>query len=513
MRALEQCADQRGLSYAQMMHRAGVGAAEVLLHRLDKPRCVLALIGPGNNGGDGLVCATHLARQGVDVRAFLLRPRNPDQDAVWREAAQAGITAITLSEDANLDTLRRWLVECDVALDALLGIGVARPISGDLQRVLAVLAERRAHPPRITLVALDGVTGMNHDTGALDPCAVSADLTLTFHAPKRGHYQMPAAHASGEVIVVPIGIETVCADVPVAVALADAAQVRDRLPHRSADANKGDHGRVWVIGGCADYVGAPALAAAAAYRVGAGLVTLAVPACVCAAASARCPEATFVPLPASPLMHDPVGAQEIATRLAQARPRDVVLVGPGMGQAPQTGEALALLFAALRARGAPMVCDADALNWLAAQPNWHQLLPPHSVLTPHPGEMARLCGATVADVQSDRVGWALRMAQVWGQVVVLKGAYTVLASPKGTGFVLPFANPALAVAGTGDVLAGCVAGFMAQGCDPFDAALCGAFVHARAGEAWRAQHGDAGLLASDLLASIPDVIQEIKTSA
>ncbi|MFN3705901.1 MAG: NAD(P)H-hydrate dehydratase [Thermoflexales bacterium] len=510
MRALEQCADRRGLSYERMMHNAGVGAAEALLRHLGKPQRVVALIGPGNNGGDGLVCAAHLARQGVEVRAYLLRARDPDLDAVWRDVARAISVSLVLADDPDLNTLRCWLAECDVVLDALLGIGVSRPISGDLQRLLAVLAERRAAPPAVALVALDGVTGMNYDTGALDPHTVPADLTLTFHAPKRGHYQMPAAQASGKLVVVPIGIDALCPDVPIAVALADAAQSRAHLPQRRPDAHKGDHGRVWVIGGCADYVGAPTLAALAAYRVGAGLVTLAVPQCVWPIAGARCPEATFVPPAEDVQALGPSAARLIAERLAQARAQDVVLLGPGMGQAPQTGEALARLCAVLRERGSPIVCDADALNWLAKQSQWHRLLPPQSVLTPHPSEMARLCATDVSAVQSDRVGWALRAAQQWGHVVVLKGAYTVIASPQGTGLVLPFANPVLAVAGTGDVLAGCIAGFMAQGCLPLHAALCGAFVHARAGQAWRDQHGDAGLLASDLLALLPDVLRELR---
>ncbi len=524
MRALERTADARGLSYAQMMQNAGQGAAQIIRQRLEawgiqRPR-ILVLVGPGNNGGDGLVCATALAHAGLTVQCYLLKPR-PEDDPVYLAARAAGLFMADAQNDMRLRVLHQMLSHANVIVDALLGTGVSRPIEGDLRAILREVSRRRRATdlPPCKLVALDGVTGMNYDTGELDPAAVPADLTIAFHAPKRGHYCFPAAQACGELIVASIGIQpdTVAGwrtdGAFPEVQLADEALVRERLPTRQRDAHKGTFGRVLVVGGCREYLGAPALAARAAYRTGAGLVALAVPEFVRPSAAVACPEAIFVPLPDADAYLGPTSHPPIAQWLASEARDSAVLLGPGLGQAPATSAFLDALLTSLQAeadRLRGLVCDADALNLLAQLPDWWARLPAQTVLTPHPGEMARLAQRSTADVQGDRIGCALRCAEAWGHVVVLKGAHTVIAAPDRRAIVLPFANPALATAGSGDVLAGCVAGLMAQGLAPFDAALCGAYLHGAAGERWRTAHGDAGLLASELASLIPDVIHALK---
>jgi NAD(P)H-hydrate epimerase len=395
-----------------------------------------------------------------------------------------------------------------------------------------VRGEAARHAALPVIVALDGVTGMNYDTGALDAHAVPADLTVTFHAPKRGHYCFPAAGANGELVVVPIGIEALnvtrsgqtsngqvqganqeLSALAEDVRLADDALIRSLLPRRRRDANKGTYGRVLVIGGCSDYAGAPTLAAAAAYRVGAGLVTLAVPRAIQSSAAVLCREATFVTLPGHPDHFSPEALPRLVETLDKLDDRHAIIVGPGMGQDPETQAFLKALFEQLMRRqgSARLVVDADALNLLATLPDWHTKLPPRAILTPHPGEMARLTGFTVKDVQADRIGCALQGAQRWGHIITLKGAFTVVAYSENSGIVLPYANSAMAVAGTGDVLTGCVAGVLAQGLSPHDAAVCGAYLHAEAGERWLNDHGDAGLLAGDLLALLPEALATLRT--
>jgi NAD(P)H-hydrate epimerase len=267
-----------------------------------------------------------------------------------------------------------------------------------------------------------------------------------------------------------------------------------------------------IIGGCSDYIGAPSLTARATYRVGGGLVAYAVPQTIKHIVASLCPEATFVPLPESQDMHAPSSLAHVERWLSNAKDA-VVAVGMGMGQADPSAAFLRALLAMLhtgRLDVCGVLCDADALNMLAKLPDWHAQLPPLTVLTPHAGEMARLAGATVAEIQGDRIGNALKYAKMWSHVVVLKGAHTVIAAPDQRAVVMPFSNPAMATAGTGDVLAGCIVGLMAQGLSPFDAAACGAYVHGEAGERWRAQHGDAGMLASDLLLLLTDVIHDLK---
>ncbi len=524
MRELERIADAHGLSYAQMMQNAGNGAAEVIRQRLGSEGAnlrVLVLVGPGNNGGDGLVCATALAKAGLMVQCYLFKPRR-DDDPVLVDARNQGIFMADAQNDMRLRVLHQMVTHAGVIVDALLGTGTSRPIEGALQDVLREVALRRRGdrtgrvPP--LLVALDGVTGMNYDTGALDSAAVPADLTITFHAPKRGHFCFPAAWACGELVVVSIGVEQLgiedwralsSLDSCSTVHLADEALIRALLPSRRPDSNKGSHGKVLIIGGCSDYIGAPGLAARAAYRVGAGLVTLAVPQAVKPAAAVACSEATFVSLPESDAVLTVDSLPRLVNWLGASGEGAAVVLGPGIGQASETAAFLDHLLDALaglpKTRG--LVCDADALNLLAQRPHWHTRLPPSTVLTPHPGEMARLAQTTVGEVQSDRIGQALRWADAWGHIVVLKGAHTVIAAPRHRGVVLPFANPAMATAGTGDVLAGCIAGLMAQGLAPFDAALCGAYLHGAAGERWRRGHGEAGMLAGDLTALLPEVMR------
>lgn len=520
MREVERRADASGLSYAQMMQNAGRGAARVILERLGRrvPSAgsaaamrAVVLCGPGNNGGDGLVCADELAeaaaRDGLPliIQVYLLRPRSED-DPVLAPLRRRGLFIADAENDMRLRVFRQLVAHADIVIDALLGTGASRPIDGVLRDMLREVRANR--PP--WLVALDGVTGMNYDTGALDPAAVPADLTITFHAPKRGHYCYPAAGACGELVALPIGITPAADDATVHVA--SDRGVSRRLPVRPADANKGTHGSVLVVGGCSDYSGAPALAAAAAYRVGAGLVTLAVPPAIQLVVAAHLREATYLTTPGSRGSLSIEALPRVSEWITSARERHGLLIGPGMGQSEPATEFLDGLLAQFEGEGrsARVALDADGLNLVAKLPDWPARLPRLTILTPHPGEMARLSGLSVAEVQADRIGCALRHAAQWGHVVVLKGAHTVVAAPDGMAVVAPFANPALAVAGTGDVLAGAIAGFLAQGLAPFDAAVCGVHVHAKAGDLWREQHGDAGMLAGDLLPLLPEAFQVIR---
>jgi NAD(P)H-hydrate epimerase len=533
MREIERAADAAGLSYSQMMQNAGRNAASVILQRLsewrarwisaaERPVRVLVLVGPGNNGGDGLVCACALHNAAaadpalnLEVQVYLLKPRAED-DPVFAPVRQRNLFCANAQDDLRLRVLHQMVTHADVIVDALLGTGVSRPIDGPLREVLDEVRATRGVRSAL-LVALDGVTGMNYDTGALDEAAVPADLSITFHAPKRGHYAYPAAKATGELVVVPIGADDMPGLPTGNVQCADDVGVAATLPTRAPDANKGSYGRVLVIGGCSDYAGAPTLAAEAAYRVGAGLVTLVVPHAIQLSAATWCREATFLTLHESEDHLRPEVLPRLAPVINKLDARHGLVIGPGMGQAPQTKDFLLGLCDFLKQQpnsahpdGIHAVFDADALNHLSTLPDWPTRLPTRSVLTPHPGEMARLTGMSVKDVQADRFACALEYSKRWGHIVVLKGAYSVVACPENYGIVLPCANSALAVAGTGDVLTGCIAGMLAQGLSAFDAALCGAYLHAKAGELWRQQHGDAGLLAGDLLPRLPDVLTTLR---
>ncbi|MBX7212955.1 MAG: NAD(P)H-hydrate dehydratase [Thermoflexales bacterium] len=526
MREVERAADAAGLSFAEMLANAGAAAAAEIWGRLsDEATRIVVLCGPGNNGGDGLVCADRLAEsvaaagRKLLVQVCLLRPRDA-ADPLLPPLSAAGVSVLSLDGEGAQRDLRAALLKADVIVDALLGTGVSRQVDGPLRDVLREVAQSRERgrrgrrPSRLrgaefspALVALDGPTGMGYDTGSLDSAAVPADLTITFHAAKRGHFCYPAAGARGELIVAKIGIERLASGEgttgaalraalrpPLSVAVLSDAEVADRLPSRRPDANKGSHGRVLIVGGSSDYIGAPALAAAAALRGGAGLVTLAVPDALRPTLAALVPEAVYAPATLA-------GLEKVAGLNA-------ALIGPGLGRADGGRAALGAFLtamAAMKTRLNGCVFDADALNLLSEDEALieYRLSALPSVLTPHAGEMARLTGLPVDEVQGDRIGVASRFAKEWRATVVLKGANTVVAATDGRAWVLDSANPALASAGTGDVLAGLIAGLMGQGLRPLDAALAGAAMHARAGEMWRAANGDAGLLASDLLPLLP----------
>ena len=508
MQAIERRADAAGHSFAAMMELAGRRVAEAILARYGRVSC-LVLAGPGNNGGDGLVCARYLHEAGATVHVYLWkRPTDPahDYEQHYTRLAALGVPAARAEDDPDFLALRDWLETTRVLVDALLGTGANRPIAGQLAALLTEVRQA-SHTTSATVVAVDCASGMNCDTGALDPHALTPALTVTFACAKRGHYLFPAAEAVGELIVADIGVDAALTE-DVSTFVLAAATIREWLPPRPANSHKGAFGKVMLAVGSEAYPGAPYLASAAAGRAGAGLVTVAALRSVWALVAAKLPEPTYLLLPDAAGPNGAVIAGEAATQVADALSGYRALVlGCGLGNTPATQRFVAdLLASALPAT----VIDADGLNCLAVRDDWPQRLPPACVLTPHPAEMARLCGLSVAEVMADRWELARRMATTWQCIVLLKGPYTVIAAPSGELAVLPVATPALASAGSGDVLAGVIGGLLAQGLTPFAAACTGAWLHGMAGVTCAEAIGVAGVAASDLLTALPRVQQHLR---
>lgn len=513
MQAIERRADATGHSFAAMMELAGRRVAEAILTRYGRVSCIV-LAGPGNNGGDGLVCARYLHEAGATVRVYLwkrLTDPTHDYEGHYAKLAMLGVPTARVEDDPEFLILRDWLESASVVVDALLGAGVNRPIAGQLAALLTtvqtVMQEMPA-PPEV--VAVDCASGMNCDTGALDPHTLSPTLTVTFACAKRGHYLFPAVEMVGELLVADIGIDAALLEDVQTFAL-DAALIRSWLPPRPAYSHKGAFGKVMLVVGSEAYPGAAHLASASAARAGAGLVTVATIRSVWALVAAKLPEPTYLLLSEAPGPNGAVIAAEAAAQAADALAGYRALVlGCGLGNTPATQR----LVAALLTHSLPAtVIDADGLNALAAQPDWAHHLPPQCVLTPHPAEMARLCGMSVAAVLADRWELARRMAAAWQCTVLLKGPYTVIAAPTGELAVLPVATAALASAGAGDVLAGVIGGLLAQGMTPFTAACTGAWLHGMAGMRCAEEIGVAGVTASDLLAVLPHTQQRLRCTA
>jgi hydroxyethylthiazole kinase-like uncharacterized protein yjeF len=539
MVAAEKAADASGkTSYPQMMETAGKAVADAIIERYPVEGLnVLVLVGPGNNGGDGLVAGRYLAEAGADVAFYLYKARNPEQDDNYAKIMAMGLFAVEAGHDQRYRVLRTRLNITDLVIDSLLGTGVTRPIGGELAKMMEQVqagingrsaqlaaeqktnlvslnnfnaeAQTRAEQSRsrrrekitsIPIVAVDCPSGLNCDTGALDKLALPAELTVTFAGPKRGHFIFPGAGACGELVVADIDISPDLPEVAnVTVQVMTPDDAREMLPERPLSGHKGTFGTALIAAGSYRYWGAPVLAAKAAYRMGAGLVALAVPQTIRPTIAGQMTEATF------PLIPDEEVFSQASVPVLQDTKAGALLVGPGMDHADEFMTAL------LEAKEPlpPLVIDADGLNILAQMSDWWERLPAHTILTPHPGEMARLMDMPLADLKEmDRVEVAQAQAQAWHCILLLKGAYTVVAAPDGQAAILPFANPALAVGGSGDVLSGVITSLRAQGMAAFDAACLGAYIHASAAAQYPHQ---SGLLMNELCDLLPQTMAQFRS--
>ncbi|MGD8858254.1 MAG: NAD(P)H-hydrate dehydratase, partial [Chloroflexota bacterium] len=502
MVAAEKASDAAGNSYDEMMEKAGRAVAVAIIERRPVAgQTVTILVGPGNNGGDGLVAGRYLAQAGASVTFYLYRERDPLQDHNLAQVQEMALPVLLAAQDQGYQALRAGLEESDIVIDALLGTGVSRPIGGGLaglmEQAQAALRsggaegrrgrgaeERRSAGGRLQsltalpqhldaptfrqpyTVAVDCPSGLNCDSGELDKLAFPADLTVTFAGPKRGHFIFPGAGACGELVVADIDISLDLPEVAmVKTEVLAAERARALLPIRRPDGHKGTFGWALIAAGSSRYWGAPALAGRAAYRTGSGLVALAVPGAIRPALATQLPEATY------PIIQeqDLLGADAARAVLEQLSGYQALLVGPGLNQATEFMETLLAGLESVAPR--PMIVDADGLNLLSAMDDWPKRLPANTVLTPHPGEMARLMDVSLGEVNKrDRVALAAEKAAEWDCVVLLKGAHTVIAASDGRCAILPFANPALATAGSGDVLSGVIVSLLGQGLAPFEAA-------------------------------------------
>ncbi len=506
MAALEAASERAGVSTDRLMENAGRAIADQATEMLEgSPDAgVLVLIGPGNNGGDGLVAARLLHCAGLNVMAYVCaNRRQPDPKLSLAREARGSVDF--LEEDSNLALLQQHLEQAGLVIDAVLGTGRARLVEGQLREVLLRLSEAR-RDYGTPVLAVDLPSGLDTDSGRVDPACPGADVTLALSNPKVGHVTFPGGGITGKLVVADIGVPKGL-DGDVRVEMITPELVSALLPDRPRDGHKGTFGRTLVMGGSRSYVGATVLACSGAYRAGAGLVTLATGHSVYSIAAAGLTEVTFLPL--TETANGGISMEALGKVRAALPGYTSMVVGCGLGQDQSTLAFLNELLLGDDVQGMPAVIDADALNGLATFKNWPDRMRLRAVLTPHPGEMSRLSGLPISEVEERRLCTAEAAAE-WGQVVLLKGAFSVVASPDGETRVSPFANPVLASAGTGDVLAGVIGGLMSQGLSPFNAATCGVYLHAAAAERISQDIGDSGLMASDLLPEIPRQMKALK---
>lgn len=496
MRRLEAATVAAGIPEAQLQANAAAEVARLAEESLPVEAAVVVLVGPGNNGRDAFLAGRLLACRRRRV-AYYLGPRHAIGPPELAALAPGREEVHLHSQDTDLEILRSWLRRASLAIDGLLGIGVRGPMRPPLDSLAGALNDVSAERA-LRVVSVDVPSGIDADTGAVPGAAVRADVTVALGAVKAGTLLFPGAALAGRIEARPIGLPA-GAEGGQRPWVLTPASVASLVPRRPLDAHKGSLGWVMVVGGSREYVGAPILCGSAAARSGCGLVALAVPPHVQLAAATALPEATYL---LRDTEADPGLSLERIT--ARASEFEAVVLGPGLGRDEHADRLVRGLLGAFRARaGPPLVLDADALYALSRWPDWSEAAPAGCVLTPHHGEMARLAGLSVGEVAARPWEIATERAAAWQQVVVLKGPHTVVAAPDGRCWVHPSANPALATAGTGDVLAGLIGGLIAQGLEPLQAARLGVVVHGMAGAAVVSGRTWRSLLASDLVPEIP----------
>ncbi len=508
MRRIEAESQACGISTDRLMENAGLAVAEQIRHALGelKSEHLVILVGPGNNGSDGLIAARHLDDWGARVHVYICGKR-PKPDVHLRELLDRAADVREVVDESFLQGLERAMDSATIVIDAMLGTGRSRALNGVIGAACAAVKAAKDQRPFLRIMALDVPTGLDADDGSIDEATPRADATIALGYPKVGLFLFPGAAHVGHLYVADIGIPSGL-DSDVGLEVASPNWVATRLPKRPISANKGIFGKVLVVAGSSNFIGAANLACAGAVRTGAGLVTLATPRSLIPAVATALPEVTYVPLPevAWGEVDGPTAAGEILNTLPSY---DSVLIGPGLGQGAGSVSMVTNIFLGLIESELPrFVIDADGLNILSSIPRWWRRFP-GAVVTPHPGEMARLTGQTVREVECGRIGVSRGARDLWDTNVLLKGAYSIITGDSKT-MINPFANPALATAGTGDVLGGIVASLVAQGLMGFEAAVVGAYLHGTAGEDVREVMGDAGSAASDLLKHIPPVIKRLR---
>lgn len=527
VRAIEAAADRDGISYAQMMRRAGRAASSCLQSRLEinAATSLLVLVGKGNNGGDGLVMALDLAKTtSALVRLYLLEARD---DQHFHAALDAGLVSALAADDSDGAILASWVKEATVIVDALFGIGARLPLCGPTARLLGIVentlntsdqlartsdftvvgdAPRRGRKSTFVL-ALDCPSGVDCDDGRADLNTITADATISFITAKPGLLSFPAAAKVGDLAVAALGIPP---DLPALESLADCLMDGELaaalLPPRPVDGHKGTFGKVMLVAGSPNYIGAVALAGEGAARSGVGLVTVATSSARIDSVSGNLREPTWLPLETA---NGAISERASETVIQAAQDYNALLVGCGLGLHERTLEFLRGLLAAKSLP--PLILDADALNALSQQTEWWRSLPADSIITPHSGEMSRLTGLATARINASRWQVARDFAAKWQAVVLLKGAHSIIAAPSGETSVIPFKTDALGTAGTGDVLAGLIAGLRAQGSSAYDSARLGAYLHASAGMiAAQAIGSSRSVIAGDVLAALGKAFKRIE---
>ena len=488
--------EEAGIESTFLMSNAAAHIAAAATENLPVDGCVAVFCGTGNNGGDGIGAAAHLVEKGISVRVFLIGAESDltadSASMLVRLRAGGG----DIENYATSNETVEFVSNCDVIIDAMIGIGLKSNLRGAVLEATELINASDAY-----VISADIPTGVDADTGAIMGDAVSADRTVTFVLGKAGHFIEPGCIKRGELLICDIGIPSYIVDGSVAEKVHAVMPEDINLPIRRRDSHKGDHGRCFIVAGSVGYTGAPSLCARAASRMGAGLVYLGVPNKIYDIMAAKLEEEMPFPLPSDDAGRIAIGAASEISYMA--RECDVSLIGPGLGRSPEITE---MLCSFIRTVEKPVVLDADGLNGISDNIDILKQAVGTIVLTPHPGEFARL-GRNLSG--KDRLSEACNFACEYNCVLVLKGHRTIAAFPDGTAFINTTGGPAMAKGGSGDVLAGMIAALIGQKFPIKTAVVSAVYIHGLAGDICADEFGEYSPIASDLINMIPKAVKMV----
>lgn len=498
--------EEVGIPGVVLMENAGRGATNILLRSfpVTQEAPVAVICGGGNNGGDGFVMARLLHEQGIPAQVFLLAAAeriSGDAKIHFDVLEKLRVPVQSLAEIGITAKVRRDWKGASCVVDAIFGTGLAREVGGIYRDAIrGIVASGRP------VLAVDIPSGIDADTGKILGIAVRADCTATFGLPKRGLYIHPGADHAGRIECVDIGVpHRLVEALTLREETIEARPFRAHL-HRKPDTHKGSYGHLFVLAGSAGKTGAACLAAEAALRCGAGLVTVGIPESLNPILEGKLTEAMTLPLPGSDDDPGTLSAKALGAILTAQGSMSGLVVGPGLGTGDEVERLVRELWTQVEK---PMVWDADGLNLLARNPDLKGRNRGRIIITPHPGEMGRLIGKPARYVQENRLDVAKGFAQEWGVVTVLKGCRTLVADPEGRLGINLTGNAGMAAGGMGDVLSGMLGGFLVQGMDLYDAACFGVFVHGAAGDLVAGRLGPVGFLAGELMQAIPEILRGV----
>ncbi len=495
--------EKYGIPGVVLMENAGSAVVDEIM-KTEKPvESVLILCGTGNNGGDGFVIARHLHNANVKIRVFIVgQPKDISGDAElnYQVLRKLDIQIDNVNDHGGLMKLEKLIPAQDVVVDAIFGTGLVDAVQGIHEGVIDIVNRLSKYT-----VSVDVPSGVSGNTGKIMGVAVKAHKTVTFALPKIGNILYPGADYNGQLVIRQIGLPIkAIQEVGMKHHIVTREHILKLLPDRPQNSHKGTYGKANIIAGSSGMTGAAILTCKAALRSGLGLLKLYIPESLNLLITTSVPEVVTIPL--NEMRRGVININQISKIIEESEGVDVVAIGPGCGTASEMSELVRQMIDRV---SCPMVIDADGLNVLSKNVSWLENKKSEIVLTPHPGEMARLAGITIDEVTENPIDTALKFATAYGVVVVLKSSRTIIATPQGEIFVNLTGNSGMATAGSGDVLTGIITGFIAQGMAPREASILSVYIHGRAGDIMAGKKGEFGLLAGDIVSGLTHTLMEI----